>query len=76
LEAGHAHGKIVLGMDLVAYPRQKVHGVDIRESEAIRDKPDRTPAPAAHEALPPVFGHPHHQGREQAGRGPQEDVAR
>lgn len=76
LEAGHAHGKIVLGMDPVAYPRQKVHGVDIRESEAIRDKPDRTPAPAAHEALPPVFGHPHHQGREQAGRGPQEDVAR
>lgn len=76
LEAGHAHGKIVLGMDPVAYPRQKVRGVDIRESEAIRDKPGRTPAPAAHEALPPVFGHPHHQAPAQAGRGPDEDIAR
>lgn len=60
LETGHAHGKIVLGMDPVEYPHQKVHGVDIRESDVLKDKPDRKPAPAAHEVLPPVFGHVHH----------------
>jgi NADPH:quinone reductase-like Zn-dependent oxidoreductase len=60
LEAGHAHGKIVLGLDPVDYPHQKVHGIDVRESEATRDRPDREPAPPAHEVLPPVFGHPHH----------------
>ena len=59
LEAGHAHGKIVLTMDPVDYPLQKVHGIDIRETEAIRDKADREPAPPAHEVLPPVFGHIH-----------------
>jgi len=59
LEAGHAHGKIVLTMDAVAYPHQKVHGVDVRESEATRDRADRAAAGAVHEALPPVFGHPH-----------------
>lgn len=59
LEAGHAHGKIVLTMDPVDYPLQKVHGSDIRVTEAIRDKADREPAPQAHEVLPPVFGHIH-----------------
>jgi len=60
LEAGHAHGKIVLTMDAVAYPHQKVHGVDVRETEATRDRGDRAVATEVHEALPPVFGHPHH----------------
>jgi len=59
LEAGHAHGKIVLTMDAVAYPHQKVHGVDVRETEATRDGGDRAAATAVQEALPPVFGHHH-----------------
>src|SRR5680860_177731 len=39
LELGHAHGKIVLSLDPVGYPHQKVHGIDVRESEATRDQP-------------------------------------
>jgi NADPH:quinone reductase len=75
LEAGHAHGKIVLGMTPVEYSRQKVHAVDIRETEVTRDDPRRAPAPLAHEVLPPVFGHlPHHDrhhdgGTDTANRG-------
>ncbi|TDW29263.1 NADP-dependent oxidoreductase [Cryobacterium psychrophilum] len=60
LEAGHAHGKIVLSMVPVAYTRQKVHGIDIRYSEATRDAPDRKQGPPTREVLPPVFGHRHH----------------
>jgi NADPH:quinone reductase-like Zn-dependent oxidoreductase len=60
LEAGHAHGKIVLSMVPVEYARQKVHGIDMRETEATRDDPNRAPIPPAHEVLPPVFGHRHH----------------
>jgi NADPH2:quinone reductase len=63
LEAGHAHGKIVLSMVPVGYARQKVHGIDMRETEATRDDPTRVPAPHAHEVLPPVFGHRHHEAR-------------
>jgi len=59
LEAGHAHGKIVLSLDPVEYSHQKVRGVDIRETEATRDAPDRQSGPPAHEVLPPVFGHRH-----------------
>lgn len=59
LEAGHAHGKIVLSMVPVGYRRQKVHGVDLRETEATKDDPNRGPIPPAHEVLPPVFGHLH-----------------
>lgn len=62
LEEGHAHGKIVLSMVPVGYAHQKVHGVDIRETEATRDDPDRPPVPPAHEVLPPVFGHRHNPG--------------
>jgi len=66
LEAGHAHGKIVLSMVPVSYTRQKVHGVDLRETEATKDSPDRIPVPPAHEVLPPVFGHIHHHRPEGA----------
>jgi NADPH:quinone reductase-like Zn-dependent oxidoreductase len=66
LEAGHAHGKIVLSMVPVEYPHQKVHSVDIRETEATRDDPNRPPVPPAHEVLPPVFGHVHHRGTQPA----------
>lgn len=58
LEAGHAHGKIVLSLHPVGYLRQKVRGIDMRESEATRDAPGRVAGPPAHEVLPPVFGHP------------------
>lgn len=75
LETGHAHGKIVLSMDPVSYPHQKVHGIDVRESEAIRDRPDREPAPPAHEVLPPVFGHLHHHPDEPAAADPDRDLA-
>jgi len=78
LEAGHAHGKIVLSLYPVDYPHQKVHGIDVRESEATRDRPGREPAPPAHEVLPPVFGHPHHQGRHperSVPTGPDRDLA-
>ncbi|MGO4690827.1 NADP-dependent oxidoreductase [Glaciibacter sp. 2TAF33] len=64
LEAGHAHGKIVLSMVPVEYARQKVHGIDMRETEATRDDPNRAPIPPAHEVLPPVFGHRHHTTHE------------
>jgi NADPH:quinone reductase len=60
LEAGHAHGKIVLSMVPVEYTKQRVHGIDLRETEATRDDPNRAPIPPAHEVLPPVFGHRHH----------------
>lgn len=60
LEVGHAHGKIVLSMDPVTYEHQKVHAVDIRESEATKDDPNRPPIPPAHEVLPPVIGHLRH----------------
>ncbi|MCU1408807.1 MAG: NADPH:quinone reductase [Microbacteriaceae bacterium] len=70
LEAGHAHGKIVLSMVPVGYSRQKVHGIDMRETEATLDDPNRAPIPAAHEVLPPVFGHRHHDtGRQQPPSG-------
>jgi NADPH:quinone reductase-like Zn-dependent oxidoreductase len=59
LEAGHAHGKIVLCMMLVEYAHQKVRGIELRESEATKDSPNRQPVPSNHEALPPVFGHRH-----------------
>jgi NADPH:quinone reductase-like Zn-dependent oxidoreductase len=62
LEAGHAHGKIVLSMVPVAYRHQKVHSIDIRETEATRDDPNRPPVPPNHEVLPPVIGHRHHRG--------------
>lgn len=75
LETGHAHGKIVLSMDPVNYPHQKVHGIDVRESEAIRDRPDRQPAPPAHEVLPPVFGHLHHHPEKPAPEGTDRDLA-
>jgi NADPH:quinone reductase-like Zn-dependent oxidoreductase len=58
--AGEHDGAIVFSMDPVDYPHQKVHGLDVRESDALRDAPDRTAGPSAHEVLPPVFGHPHH----------------
>ena len=61
LEAGHAHGKIVLSMDPVTYEHQKVHAIDIRETEATKDDPNRPPIPLAHEVLPPVIGHLHHR---------------
>jgi NADPH:quinone reductase len=64
LEAGHAHGKIVLSMVPVEYSRQKVHGIDMRETEATRDDPNRAPIPLAHEVLPPVFGHRHRDRHE------------
>jgi len=67
LEAGHAHGKIVLSMDPVEYSHQKVRGVDIRETEATRDAPDRQSGPPAHEVLPPVFGHRHRSTDPTAG---------
>lgn len=57
LEAGHAHGKIVLSMVPVEYSHQKVRAIDMRETEATKDDPNRVPAPLAHEVLPPVFGH-------------------
>ena len=57
LEAGHAHGKILLSMLPVGYSHQKVRGVDIREVEATRDDPNRPPIPRQEEALPPVIGH-------------------
>lgn len=63
LEAGHAHGKVVLSMDPVEYRRQKVRGIDMRETEATRDDPSRIPGPPAHEVLPPVFGHLRHHDR-------------
>ena len=75
LETGHAHGKIVLSMDPVNYPHQKVHGIDVREVEAIRDRPDREPAPPAHEVLPPVFGHLHHHPEKPAPDGTDRDLA-
>lgn len=78
LEVGHAHGKIVLSLHPVGYPHQKVHGIDVRESEATRDRPDREPAPPAREVLPPVFGHLHHQGHPPDGSvptGPDRDLA-
>lgn len=75
LETGHAHGKIVLSMDPVNYPHQKVHGIDVRETEAIRDAPDREPAPQAHEVLPPVFGHLHHHPDKPAPEGTDRDLA-
>ncbi|TFD72644.1 NADP-dependent oxidoreductase [Cryobacterium gelidum] len=59
LEAGHAHGKIVLCMMPVRYAHQKVHGIDLRASEATKDAPNRPPVPPNHEALPPVIGHRH-----------------
>ncbi|WP_205684048.1 NADP-dependent oxidoreductase [Cryobacterium aureum] len=59
LEAGHAHGKIVLCMMPVEYAHQKVHGIDLRQTEATKDAPNRPPVPPNHEALPPVFGHRH-----------------
>lgn len=61
LEAGHAHGKIVLSMEPVFYRHQKIQAIDIRETEATRDAPGRQPGPPAHEVLPPVFGHRHHR---------------
>ncbi|MBB5640059.1 NADP-dependent oxidoreductase [Cryobacterium roopkundense] len=61
LEAGHAHGKIVLSLEPVYYRHQKVQAIDIRETEATRDAPGRTPGPPAHEVLPPVFGHRRHK---------------
>ena len=60
LEAGHAHGKIVLCMMPVEYAHQKVRGIDVRESEVTKDAPNRPPVPPIHEALPLVFGHRHH----------------
>ena len=60
LEAGHAHGKIVLCMMPVEYAHQKVHAIDLRQTEATKDAPNRPPVPPNHEALPPVFGHRHH----------------
>lgn len=70
LETGHAHGKVVLGMVPVEYSRQKVHAVDMRETEVTRDDPGRVPAPQAHEVLPPVFGHlPHHDRHRGEGAG-------
>ena len=59
-EAGAHDGAIVFSMNPVEYPHQKVHGLDVRETDALRDAPNRVPGPAAHEVLPPVFGHPHH----------------
>lgn len=58
--AGEHDGAIVFSMDPVDYPHQKVHGLDVRETDALRDAPNRPPVPPVHEVLPPVFGHPHH----------------
>lgn len=66
LEAGHAHGKIVLGLHPVGYTRQKVRGLTMRESEATVDKPGRVAGPPAREVLPPVFGHPRHRPADPA----------
>lgn len=57
LDVGHAHGKIVLSMLPVGYARQKVRGIDMRETEATKDDPNRPPVPHTVEALPPVIGH-------------------
>ncbi|WP_022886614.1 NADP-dependent oxidoreductase [Glaciibacter superstes] len=60
LEAGHAHGKIVLSMVPVEYARQRVLGIYMRETEATMDDPSHQAGPPAHEVLPPVVGHlPH-----------------
>lgn len=60
LEAGHAHGKIVLSLVPVEYARQRVRGIDMRETEATKDDPSHQAGPPAHEVLPPVIGHlPH-----------------
>jgi NADPH:quinone reductase-like Zn-dependent oxidoreductase len=70
LEAGHAHGKIVLSMAPVEYRHQRVRGIDMRETEATKDAADRQPAPPAHEVLPPVVGHVPHLRRHRDGDVP------
>jgi len=56
----------VLSLHPVGYARQKVRGVDVRESEATKDQPGRVAGPPAHEVLPPVFGHPRQRPADRA----------
>lgn len=57
LDRRESVGKIVIGMNVVAYKNQRLHQSAIKQQDATLGVATPHPQTQAHEVLPPVFGH-------------------